>query len=105
MNENIGLLESENYTRYRDLRKKLDKREAIIGTLNDRLPAVFTSGLILVVSGFLIVFISRFAVISQIGLYLGLGTLISLITTIFVLPAILYAFDSFIAKITLKKKN
>ncbi len=92
-------------SRYRDLRKKMYKKEAIIGTLNDRLPAVFTSDLILVISGFLIGFISKSAVISQIGLYLGLGTLISLITTIFVLPAILYVFDSFIAKTTFKKKN
>ncbi len=92
-------------SRYRDLRKKLDKKEAIIGTLNDRLPAVFTSGLILVVAGFLIGLISKSAVISQIGLYLGLGTLISLITTVFVLPAILYVFDSFIDKTTFGKKE
>lgn len=91
-------------SRYMELRKKIDKKDAIIETLNDRLPAVITSGLILVVSGFLIGFISTSSVISQIGLYLGLGTLISLITTIFVLPAILYVFDKLIEKTTFIKK-
>lgn len=92
-------------TRYLGLRKKMDKKEAIINTLNDCLPAVITSGSILTIAGFLIGFISTSSVISQIGLFLGVGTLISLIATIFVLPAILYVYDSFIKKTTIKKEK
>lgn len=81
-------------TRYKTLRAKHDKRQAVIGTLEDSLPAVVTSGLILLIAGFLIGFISSSSVISSIGLFLGMGTIISLLATIFVLPAILYLFDS-----------
>lgn len=90
-------------SRYQELRHKLDKKQAIIQTLSDRLPAVMTSGLILLVAGFLIGLIATSPVISQIGLFLGSGTLISLIITIFILPAILYACDKFIKKTTFKK--
>ncbi|MGN1370664.1 MAG: RND family transporter [Candidatus Coprovivens sp.] len=85
-------------SRYKQLRNKTDKKEAIVETLNDRLPAVITSGLILLIAGFLIGFISKNSVISSIGLFLGTGTLISLIATIFVLPALLYLFDKIIIK-------
>lgn len=92
-------------SRYQELRHKMDKKDAIIQTLSDRLPAVITSGLILFVAGFLIGFISTSSVISQIGLFLGSGTLISLIITIFVLPAILYVCDKFIKKTTFGSKK
>lgn len=85
-------------SRYKQLREKYDKDESVIKTLEDRLPAVITSGLILLVAGFLIGFISTSSVISSIGLFLGIGTLISLVATIFVLPAILYLFDKLIIR-------
>lgn len=90
-------------SRYKQLREKYDKKESVIKTLEDRLPAVITSGLILLIAGFLIGFISTSSVISSIGLFLGIGTLISLLASIFVLPAILYLFDKFIIKQTNKK--
>ncbi|MGM9877506.1 MAG: RND family transporter [Bacilli bacterium] len=89
-------------SRYEQLREKYDKKESIIKTLEDRLPAVITSGLILLIAGFLIGFISSSSIISSIGLFLGIGTLISLLATIFVLPAILYLFDKIIIKKTHK---
>lgn len=85
-------------SRYKQLRLKFDKSVSIIKTLEDRLPAVITSGLILLIAGFLIGFISTSSVISSIGLFLGIGTLISLMATIFVLPALLYLFDKIIIK-------
>lgn len=84
--------------RYKQLREKVNKNEAIVKTLEDRLPAVITSGLILLISGFLIGFTSTSGVISSIGLFLGIGTLISLVAAIFILPAILYLSDRFIIK-------
>ena len=91
-------------SRYMQLRKKKEKEEAIVGTLHDRLSAVITSGLILLTAGFLVGTISTSSVISSIGLFLGLGTLISLLATMLFLPAILYTFDTFILKTTLKDK-
>lgn len=85
-------------TRYKALREKYDKKKSIIGTLEDSIPAVVTSGLILLIAGFLIGFISSSSVISSIGLFLGVGTVISLLAAIFVLPAVLYLFDRFFIK-------
>ena len=91
--------------RYLQLRKKHDKKESILRTLQDRLLAIITSGLILVSAGFLVGTITTSSVISSIGLLLGLGTLISLLATMLFLPAILYTFDKFIEKTTLKIKK
>lgn len=90
--------------RYLQLREKMERKEAIIGTLHDRLAAVITSGLILLSAGFLVGMISTSSVISSIGLFLGLGTLISLLGTILFLPTILYTFDKFIKFTTFKKR-
>ncbi len=90
-------------SRYLQLRKKKDRKEAILGTLHDRLSAIITSGLILLSAGFLVGTITTSSVISSIGLLLGLGTLISLLATMLFLPAILYTFDKFIEKTTFKK--
>ena len=89
-------------SRYVQLRKKYNKKDAILGTLKDRLSAVITSGLILRSAGFLVGTITTSSCISSIGLFLGLGTLISLLATILFLPAILYTFDKFIFKTTFK---
>ena len=91
--------------RYMGLRKKHDKKEAIIGTLHDRLLAIITSGLILLSAGFLVGTITTSSVISSIGLFLGLGTLISLLATMLFLPAILYTCDKFIDITTICKRN
>lgn len=85
-------------SRYKQLRTKQDKTEAIINALNDSLPAVITSGLILLIAGFLIGFISKSSVISTIGLFLGIGTLISLLITIFILPGLLHLLDKILIK-------
>lgn len=85
-------------TRYKVLREKYDKKKSIIGTLEDSISAVVTSGLILLIAGFLIGAISSSSVISSIGLFLGIGTVISLLAAIFVLPAVLYLFDGMFIK-------
>lgn len=85
-------------TRYQQLREKKNKKEAIVGSLKDTIIVILTSATILIVAGFLIAFLSTSSVISSIGLFLGIGTLVSLLATIFVLPAILYALDKLINK-------
>ncbi len=91
--------------RYQLLRKKMNKNDSLVGSLKDSLSAIITSGLILLMSGFLIGFITDSGVIASIGMSLGIGTSISLICTILVLPAILYACDGFIKATTLKKNR
>lgn len=83
-------------SRYLENRCKYDKDKSINLTMKDRIGAILTSGLILTISGFIVGFVSTSSVISSIGLFLGIGTLISLITTIFILPTILYIFDKYI---------
>ena len=84
--------------RFLQLRGKQSKKEALIGSVKDSLPTIVTSGFILVIAGFLIGFIASSGVVSSIGLFLATGTLISMLITILILPAILYAFDSIITK-------
>lgn len=79
--------------RYLELKDNYSKKESIILALKDRIKTILTSGFILMISGFLVGFISPSSVISSIGIFLGIGTLISLISTIFVLPCILYIID------------
>jgi len=80
-------------TRYLELSNNYSKEESIKMAIKDRLKSILTSGLILMISGLLVGFISPSSVISSIGLFLGIGTFISLISTIFVLPCILYMVD------------
>ena len=80
--------------RYLQLRKKNERREALIRAINDCLPTIVTSGFILTIAGFLIGFISSSGVVSSIGFFLEFGTLISMLITIFVLPTFLYMGDS-----------
>ena len=84
--------------RFLQLRTKMNKKEALVGTIKDSLPTIVTSGFILTIAGLLIGFIASSGVVSSIGIFLGFGTLISMLITIFILPAILYAFDSVIIK-------
>ena len=90
--------------RYQILRSKLNRQQALVGALKDSLPAIITSGLILMIAGFLIGYISDSGVVASIGMFLGTGTLISMICTILILPAILFAFDKII-NVTHFKKN
>ena len=82
--------------RYLELRKKYEKKEAIILSVRDRLKSIITSGLILIISGLIVGFISPSGAISSIGICLGIGALISLIVTLFILPCILFMFDKYI---------
>ena len=52
-------------------------------------------------SSFLMGYISTHGLLAQLGLFIGRGTLCSLIIVLFVLPGLLYLFDGLIAKTTL----
>lgn len=95
--------------RYLQLKKEMDIKKAIIETLNQSFPTIFTSGSILTCAGFLIGKIASDATVASIGTALGRGTLISIILVLFVLPQILLFGDIIIEKtaltISLSKYN
>ena len=85
--------------RYREMRQIYDKREAVTHTLSAVSVSILTSGSVLTVVGFLLGIISSHGLLSQLGFFLGKGTLCSLIIVFFVLPGMLYIFDrTFIKK-------
>ncbi len=88
-------------SRYMVLKKQMPIKEAIIETINQAFPTIFTSGTILTGAGFLIGQIASDATVASIGTALGRGTLISIVLVLFVLPQILLLGDIIIEKTAL----
>ena len=65
---------------------------------------MLTSASVLTVVGFLLGTFSTHGLLSQLGYFLGKGTLCSLAIVLFVLPGLLYLFDRMIVK-TVKFKE
>ena len=87
--------------RYLQLKQVMPIRDAIVETLNQSFPTIFTSGSILTCAGFLIGKIASDSTVASIGIALGRGTLISIILVLFVLPQILLFGDFIIEKTAL----
>ena len=87
---------TSRYTAYR--KENVDKRTAIIKTLNESFPTIITSGTIMTSAGFVIGQITSNPVIASLGTTLGTGTLTSIILVMLILPQLLYAFDGVINK-------
>ena len=94
-----GILLSTNYTRNRHT---LSKEDALRLAVDDAIPTVFTSGLILMVCGLVVGLVATQTSISSVGFLLFRGTLISVIMIMLVLPAVLYLLDGFVMKLTKK---
>lgn len=88
-------------SRYMQLKYEMPIQEAIVETLNQAFPTIFTSGSIMTCSGFLIGNISTDATVSAMGIALGRGTLTSIFLVLFVLPQILLLGDFIIEKTAL----
>ena len=84
--------------RYKEMRDKLSKKDAIIQTISVTATSILTSGSVLTVVGFLLGIFSTHGLLSQLGFFLGKGTLCSLAIVLFVLPGLLYLFDKLINK-------
>ena len=87
--------------RYLQLKQVMPIKDAIVETLNQSFPTIFTSGSILTCAGFLIGRIASDATVASIGIALGRGTLISITLVLFVLPQILLFGDFLIEKTAL----
>ncbi len=85
-------------SRYTELRKRMDRKQSIIDTMNLSFPTIVTSGTMLAVAGILIGKMTSDVAIYGIGKCLGRGTLISIFITMFVLPQILLVGDKVIEK-------
>ena len=85
-------------SRYMELKEKMPLREAMIETLNLAFPTIITSGTMLASAGIIIGFMTSNETISAIGVYLGIGTLISIFLVMCVLPQILLMGDIVIKK-------
>lgn len=86
--------------RYKEARLTTPKKEAIMNTIAITLMPILTSGSALTVCGFLLGNMTTHGVLSQLGFFLGKGTLLSLIAVLFILPGLLYVFDPLIQKTT-----
>ena len=85
-------------SRYTELKKTMDNKQAIIEALNLAFPTIITSGSMLSSAGILIYFLTSEPAITAIGECLGRGTLISMFLVIGVLPQILLLGDKIIEK-------
>lgn len=85
--------------RYREMRRHCDKKNSIINTVRTTTVSLLTSGTVMTIVGFLLGGISTHGVLSQLGTFLGRGSLLSLFIVLFVLPGLIYIFDgTFIKK-------
>lgn len=84
--------------RYKEYRQTLSKKNAVIQTVSAVSVSILTSGIALTVVGFLLGIISTHGLLSQLGYFLGKGTLCSLAIVLFVLPGLLCLFDKTFVK-------
>lgn len=96
-----AILFTERYTEFRGIMRK---RQAVVETIAAVTPSVMTSGTVLAVVGFLLGAVSTHGILSQLGTFLGIGSLLSLAAVLFVLPGLLYLLDSLIQKTSLGMK-
>ena len=89
-------------SRYTDLRKRFDKKEAMALAVNESFPTVITSGTIMTVAGVLIALRVSDVYVGHIGLAVGRGALISVILVMTVLPQLILLLDTLITKTTIK---
>ena len=84
--------------RYKEMRQTCSKRESIVQTISAVSVSILTSGSVLTVVGFLLGLFSTHGLLSQLGYFLGKGTLCSLTIVLLVLPGLLCLFDKLVIK-------
>ena len=84
--------------RYKENRLQLEKKEAVVQTISDVTVSILTSGSALVVVGMLLGYFSTNGLLSQLGIFIGRGGLLSLIIVLLVLPGLLMIFDRLIVR-------
>jgi hypothetical protein len=85
-------------SRYQECRQKHARAEALGYALTKASMPIMISGLILASAGFTEMIFSDITVVSDIGLLLGRGALLSLVMVLFILPAMIYLLDPYISR-------
>lgn len=88
--------------RYQYLKKTMDYRSAAVEALNQAFPTIATSGTILASASFLIGFLVSNPLIATLGMCLGRGVLISIVSVMLVMPAFLMITGKWLDKTTFK---
>ena len=91
--------------RYKEFRKTMGKKDAMIEAATRSTPAIITSAAVLATAGFVVFFVSSLGIVKEIGMLIGRGALLSGILVIFVLPVLLLTFDFIIEKTNIKVKT
>ena len=86
--------------RYKEFRRKREPKEAVIETLKVCTISILTSAVILALAGIILGLISTNGVLSQLGILVGRGAVLSFVLVIFVLPTLLILLDKLIEKTT-----
>ncbi len=91
--------------RFEEVKQTMDKKSAIIDAVNGAFPTILTSGLIMALSGFLIGALVSDPLISTLGTCLGRGVIVSILSVMIALPAMLYIWDVPISKTKFKERK
>ncbi len=89
-------------THYTENRRTMKKKDALKTTMREVFGSILVSGTILALSGFALWLTSSNQIVSDIGLLLGRGTILSMLLVVFFLPAALTVFDRLIQRTTLR---
>ncbi|MBD5132006.1 MAG: MMPL family transporter [Clostridiales bacterium] len=90
--------------RFRALSSRMPRDRAVTEAISQSFPTIITSGTIMTVASFLVGFLTSDPLISSMGITLGLGTIISIVCVLTVLPAALYVFGPLLEKTVIKGK-
>ena len=91
--------------RYMDNRKTLPKKEAVAKAISDSGRSILTSALILGSAGFILGGVSSIAGISELGVLIGRGAILSSLLVFLFLPQLLVIFDKAVRWTTLKEET
>ena len=90
--------------RYLRNRKEMPAKESMYKAASENLKAILISAAILSGAGFILAATSTNMIISQLGLLLGRGTVLSFLMVVLVLPALLITFDKAVNKVSIKNR-
>lgn len=90
--------------RYLEAREEMSAKEAMLHAITNNISAVLVSATILASAGFVLAATSSQAMVGEIGILLGRGTVLSFLMVVGVLPALLVLLDRFIQKTTIGQK-
>ncbi len=94
-----GILLTQHYM---DNRQIMGRKEASRKSITDTAASLMAPAFILAAAGFVLAAVSSITVVSELGLVLGRGALLSLFMVIFLLPNLLRIFDRFVEKTTMR---